>query len=63
MRADLSVITATPGQIDGEIVISYEDALEEKMEERLPLSILSTKALTPMPTAAWRTRATLTSPP
>lgn len=47
MRADLSVITATPGQIDGEIVISYEDALEEKMEERLPLSLYVTEAYNP----------------
>lgn len=47
MRADLSVITATPGQIDGEIVISYEDALEEKMEERLPLSIFVNEGFNP----------------
>lgn len=47
MRADLSVITATPGQIDGEIVISYEDALEEKMEERLPLSIYVNEGFNP----------------
>lgn len=47
MRADLSIITATPGQIDGEIVISYEDALEEKMEERLPLSLYVTEAYNP----------------
>ncbi len=47
MRADLSVITATPGQIDGEIVISYEDSLEEKMEERLPLSLYVTEAYNP----------------
>lgn len=47
MRADLSIITATPGQIDGEIVISYEDSLEEKMEERLPLSLYVTEAYNP----------------
>lgn len=47
MHADLSVITATPGQIDGEIVISYEDALEEKMEERLPLSIFVNEGFNP----------------
>ena len=47
MRADLSIITATPGQIDGEIVISYEDALEEKMEERLPLSIYVNEGFNP----------------
>ena len=47
MRADLSIITATPGQIDGEIVISYEDALEEKMEERLPLSIFVNEGFNP----------------
>lgn len=47
MRAGLSVITATPGQIDGEIVISYEDALEEKMEERLPLSIFVNEGFNP----------------
>lgn len=47
MRADLSVITATPGQIDGEIVITYEDSLEEKMEERLPLSIFVNEGFNP----------------
>lgn len=47
MRADLSVITATPGQIDGEIVITYEDSLEEKMEERLPLSLYVSEAYNP----------------
>lgn len=47
MRADLSIITATPGQIDGEIVISYEDSLEEKMEERLPLSIFVNEGFNP----------------
>lgn len=47
MRADLSIITATPGQIDGEIVISYEDSLEEKKEERLPLSLYVTEAYNP----------------
>lgn len=46
LRADLSVITATPGQIDGEIVITYEDSLEEQKEERLPLSLYVTEAYT-----------------
>ncbi len=44
LRADISVITATPGQIDGEIVITYEDSLEEQKEERLPLSLYVTEA-------------------
>ena len=47
MRADFSLITATPGQIDGEIVITYEDSLEEKMEERLPLSLYVSEAYNP----------------
>lgn len=47
MRADFSLITATPGQIDGEIVITYEDSLEEKMEERLPLSIFVNEGFNP----------------
>ncbi len=46
LRADLSIITATPGQIDGEIVITYEDSLEEQKEERLPLSLYVTEAYT-----------------
>lgn len=47
MRAVFSLITATPGQIDGEIVITYEDSLEEKMEERLPLSLYVSEAYNP----------------
>lgn len=47
MRADFSIITATAGQIEGEIVITYEDSLEEQMEERLPLSLYVTEAYDP----------------
>ncbi len=39
MRADFNIITNTPGDIPGEIVITYEDSLGEQMEERLPLSL------------------------
>ena len=39
MRADFSVIPSTAGQIDGFIVITYEDVYGEQMEERLPLSL------------------------
>lgn len=47
MRADFSILTMTPGQIEGEIVITYEDSLEEQMEERLPLSMYVTEAYDP----------------
>lgn len=39
MRADFNIITNTPGQIEGNILVTYEDSLGEQMEERLPLSL------------------------
>ncbi len=39
MRADFSVIPSVAGQIDGFIVITYEDVYGEQLEERLPLSL------------------------
>lgn len=39
MSADFNIITNTAGQIDGFIVVTYEDSLGEQMEERIPISL------------------------
>lgn len=39
MSADFNIIANTPGQIEGAIVVTYEDSLGEQMEERIPLSL------------------------
>ncbi len=39
MAADFNIIANSPGQIDGFIVVTYEDSLGEQMEERIPISI------------------------
>ncbi|HWQ58770.1 MAG TPA: hypothetical protein VN540_07085 [Clostridia bacterium] len=39
MSADFNIITNTPGQIEGFIIVTYEDSLGEQMEERIPISI------------------------
>ncbi len=39
MSADFNIISNTPGQIEGFIVVTYEDSLGEQMEERIPISI------------------------
>lgn len=39
MNADFTVIAETPGEINGEIVVTYEDSLMEQMEERIPFTI------------------------
>ena len=39
MRADFNIIASVAGQIDGFIVVTYEDVYGEQMEERLPISL------------------------
>lgn len=39
MSADFNIITNTAGQIEGFIVVTYEDSLGEQMEERIPISL------------------------
>lgn len=42
MSADFNIITNTAGQIDGFIVVTYEDSLGEQMEEKIPISLYVT---------------------
>ncbi|MBQ3201547.1 MAG: hypothetical protein IJB22_06465 [Clostridia bacterium] len=39
LRADFSIIPSVAGEVNGEIVITYEDVYGEQMEERLPLPL------------------------
>ncbi len=39
MGADFNIFTNTPGQIEGFIVVTYEDSLGEQMQEKIPISL------------------------
>jgi len=39
MRAEFDVLTEVAGDIEGSVIITYEDVYGEQMEERLPLSL------------------------
>ena len=48
MRADLTVLTATAGTIDGNVRITYEDVFGEQSESLLPFTLAVNEELPPM---------------